>query len=271
MASELEPYFDDDAERLAYETFCAEQERGGAAFTLDAPTLVCRWRMHAKHVPLLNRHIRALSQRRVNGAPLGHGVLSWAKQHVEWSLAEGAYAERDGVLMLVVDVNGNAAMSVGAYEPLADASRTALAARAEGARVEAAETGIAPEVLCAAAPDGRVLLGAAPDEHLCAVATLIEQLAETRGHAVERVLSNGEGASTDMALCAAMSAAGSGAAFFLVSDEHGVVPAAENAGIDGVSAADTACGVASATNSAVDSDAAAFVDFLAAGYRKLFS
>ncbi len=35
----------------------------------------------------------------------------------------------DGVLMLVIDVNGNAAMTVGEYEPLADTSAKALPLR----------------------------------------------------------------------------------------------------------------------------------------------
>lgn len=55
---------------------------------------------HARRqVPLLNRHIRALSQRLVQGRPLTTNMLSWAKQHVEWSLAEGTYADPNGVLM----------------------------------------------------------------------------------------------------------------------------------------------------------------------------
>ena len=260
MADELEAYFDNDDERVAYEAFCAEQERGSDGFTLDAPALVCRWRMANKHVPLLNRHIRALSQRRVNGEPLSHNMLSWAKQHVEWSLAEGSYADRNGVLMLVIDVNGNAAMTVGAYEPLPDVALGALIARAAQARAEAGETGVAPELLCAVTADGRLVLAAAADERACGAATLVEQLAATRGHAVARVLPASSGmedaeavmADAEDQFAAFRAAAGPGAAFFLVSDEHGVVPAAGNA-------ADA------------DPDAAAFAEFLAAGYRKLFS
>ena len=128
MADEgLTGLFDDPEEQRAYEEFCANQERGLEPFDLNAPALVCRWRMHNKRVPLLNRHIRALSQRVVQGEPLTHNMLSWAKQHVEWSLTEGSYTQRDGVLMLVIDVNGNAAMSVGEYEPLAAADRASLA------------------------------------------------------------------------------------------------------------------------------------------------
>lgn len=210
MADEsLALLFDDAEEQRAYEEFCAQQE-AAERFRLDRPALVCRWRMHDRQVPLLNRHIRALSERVVQGSPLTHNMLSWAKQHVEWSLAEGSYDDPDGVLMLVIDVNGNAAMSVGAYEPLADTSAAALASRAMRARAERDETGIAPEVLCSI-DSGVLRVGAREDERVCGSMTLVEQLAATRGHALER----------------ASDPAGLAGAVFLVSDEHGVVPAGE--------------------------------------------
>mgnify|MGYP006966397096 FL=1 len=135
--------FGNAEDQRAYEDFCANQE-AVEKFTLDKPALVCRWRMSNKKVPMLNRHIRALSERLVQGEPLTHNMLSWAKQHVEWSLAEGDYTAHDGVLMLVIDVNGNAAMTVGEYEPLADTSAKALRARSAEARSEADETGVRP-------------------------------------------------------------------------------------------------------------------------------
>ena len=137
--------FGNAEDQRAYEDFCANQE-AVEKFTLDKPALICRWRMSNKKVPMLNRHIRALSERLVQGEPLTHNMLSWAKQHVEWSLAEGDYTAHDGVLMLVIDVNGNAAMTVGEYEPLADTSAKALRARSAEARSEADETGVAPEL-----------------------------------------------------------------------------------------------------------------------------
>ena len=82
--------FGNAEDQRAYEDFCANQE-AVEKFTLDKPALVCRWRMSNKKVPMLNRHIRALSERLVQGEPLTHNMLSWAKQHVEWSLAEGDY------------------------------------------------------------------------------------------------------------------------------------------------------------------------------------
>lgn len=266
MAEGLEAYFENDDELRAYETFCAEQERAAAGFSLDEPALVCRWRMARKRVPLLNRHIRALAARRVQGAPLTHNMLSWVKQHVEWSLAEGSYAEHDGVLMLVIDVNGNAAMTVGAYEPLPDAASAALLARAEHARAEAGETSVAPELL-GAVRAGRVLLAAEADEPLCAAADLLVQLAQTRGLDVRRVpaaelasaVTPGADSTAVSAACAnaasaatapapacqdgsavpavgavapdadAIAACADTPALFLVSDEHGVVPATDGA------------------------------------------
>ena len=222
--------FDNPEERRAYEEFCAKQEAAGT-FQLDRPALVCRWRMARRQVPLLNRHIRALSYRTVSGAPLARNLLSWAKQHVEWSLAEGDYDDPNGVLMMVVDVNGNAAMTVGAYEPLADTSSAALRARAELARAERSETGVAPEVLCVAS-GGALLVAADPDEQLCGSMTLVEQLATTRGYEVRRTDADGvEGA------------------VLLVSDEHGVVLASDAAGT---------------------ADDRALADFLVQGVAKLF-
>ena len=170
--------FGNAEDQRAYEDFCANQE-AVEKFTLDKPALICRWRMSNKKVPMLNRHIRALSERLVQGEPLTHNMLSWAKQHVEWSLAEGDYTARDGVLMLVIDVNGNAAMTVGEYEPLADTSAKALRARSAEARSEADETGVAPELL-AAVNNGELAFVAPADECLCGTATLIEQLARPR-------------------------------------------------------------------------------------------
>lgn len=221
-------------EQRAYEEFCEQQERA-QEFRLDQPALICRWRMAKRTVPLLNRHIRALSQRTVNGAPLSHNMLSWAKQHVEWSLAEGDYTDPNGVLMLVIDTNGNAAMSVGPYEPLSETSAAALRSRAERAQEERGETGVAPEVLCAVR-GGVLQVAASSDEHLCGAMTLVEQLVATCGHDIVRA---GIDMQTDGALA-------------LVSDEHGVVLAAECEG-------------------SADQDDVAFLRFLAEGVAKLFS
>lgn len=216
--SEIEPFFNSAEECATYEKFCAEQERDGGRFELAAPALVCRWRMARRAVPMLNRHIRALSQRVVNGAPLTTNMLSWAKQHVEWSLAAGDYRDPNGVLMLVIDVNGDALMSVGPYEPLADRSRGALAVRAGEGRREQSQTAVAPELMGAVMGDGRVLVLAAPDERLCGAATLVEQLVATQGREAVRAL--GAAAFED---ALAVIDADPDAVAFLISDEHGVV------------------------------------------------
>lgn len=222
MADEaLTPLFDNPDEQRAYEEFCANQEMGPEPFDLDRPALVCRWRMAKKHVPMLNRHIRALSQRVVQGEPLTHNMLSWAKQHVEWSLAEGSYADPNGVLMLVIDVNGNAAMTVGGYEPLDATDASALAVRARNARAEQEETGVAPELLVRVS-DGVLYLGACSQEHLCGSATLVEQLAQTRGVSCVRALG-------EESFDGFVEATG---AFALISDEHGVVCADGQGGSD---------------------------------------
>ncbi len=209
-----EELFPNPEEQAAYEEFCETQERE-AEFQLDKPALVCRWRMAKRAVPMLNRHIRALSQRRVNGEPLSTNMLSWAKQHVEWSLDAGVYDDPNGVLMLVIDVNGNAAMTVGNYESLPDVSVEALCARAQEARAEQLETGVAPEVLCCI--EGETLyVGASPEEHLCGAMTLIKQLAEVRGYQIKHA--------SDLP-----QAALSNGSYILVSDEHGVVLAAGTA------------------------------------------
>lgn len=180
-------------------------------FKLGKPALVCRWRLAGRSVPLLNRHMRALSQRRVQGEPLTVNLLGWVKQHIEWSLAEDPSAVADGVLMLVVDEDGQAAMSTGAYEPLADASAEALIERAVAARAEADATGIAPELLCCVR-DGALALGAPESSARSGAATFIRQLAETRGHAV----------SFDPAL-PERARIGIAGTLALISDEHGVV------------------------------------------------
>ena len=228
----------------------AEQAGALESFELGAPALVCRWRTSKRTVPLLNRHIRALSQRSVQGRPLAQGLLSWAKLHIEWSLADDTTVPvpDDGVLMLVVDEQGRAAMSVGVYEELADVSRNALAERAHMARLEQRETGVAPEVLCAVLP-GELVVGTDGVEALCGAMTLIEQLAQTKGmrvtRSLERVLDEVGAArgcepqGRKARGCAARDREAQGcreardgvarndAAVVLVSDEHGVVVASD--------------------------------------------
>lgn len=187
------------------------------AFALGRPALVCRWRLSHKTVPLLNRHVRALAGRRLAGAPVSMNLVAWVKQHIEWAVAEDAYHEHDGVLMLVVDEAGQAAMSVGAYEPLADTSSAALAARAADAWRAARATGVAPEVLAGVAEDGLVVV-AAEDAPAAGVRSFVEQLAATRGLACRVVAPAGDDPRAEDLLAALGTDA-----VMLLSDEHGVV------------------------------------------------
>lgn len=189
-------------------------------FGLGAPALVCRWRLAGRRLPLENRHVRALLARTVNGEPLSKELAAWVKQHLEWTLDDGAAAHPDGVLMLVVDDEGRAAMTVGPYAPLASTHVADLLDRAEAAQAEAALTGVAPETLWVARAG---TLAWDPGEG-CApsgAASLVEQLAQTMGAPVER--RTGLAAAIRAGEIACDEA-------LLVSDEHGVVPADDATG-----------------------------------------
>lgn len=197
-----------------------------ADFRLGTPALVCRWRLAHGKLPLENRHLRALSQRVVNGAHVSPQLVAWAKQHIEWTLGDGTAACPNGVLMLVVDDQGQAAMSVGPYEELGEKTAAALAARAKQAAGEGHETGVAPELLVVVR-SGTVVLCAPEGAKVCGAATLVLDLSRAFGLEATRDESPAEG------LLAADAGADASAAFdevFLVSDEHGVVAATDCSG-----------------------------------------
>jgi hypothetical protein len=197
-----------------------EDARAEEGFSLGRPALVCRWRLAAGTLPLENRHLRALLQRTVNGAPVTHNLAGWAKQHIEWSLTDGAFHNPDGVLMIIVDEGGQAVMSVGPFVPLEDTSLAALRERAEGAAREGEELGIRPETLWAAR-DGALFCGTAADAHLSGATSLVRDLAAT----FKVPVTFEEGLLEELA-------SGSAAVeeVFLVSDEFGVVSASDAAG-----------------------------------------
>lgn len=193
------------------------------SFRLGTPALVCRWRLSNRKLPLENRHLRSLSWRRLDERPLSAGLISWAKQHIEWTLADGAVAHPDGVLMLVVDDAGQAAMTVGPYEELHATKLAHLVGRARTARVEALDTGVAPESLWVW-HDECLYWGIDEDAHASGAASLIEDLARTLGTPVERsahLLDDAHAGELDADEA------------FLVSDEHGVVLACDDAGEEG--------------------------------------
>lgn len=188
-------------------------------FELGRPALVCRWRLAGARLPLENRHLRALGGRTVAGRRLAPPLLSWVKQHIEWTLAEGASGCPDGVLMLLVDESGRAAMTVGPFEPLGVRTSSALAERARSSAAEAGATGVAPETLWLVRED-ELLWGTRPGDVASGSASLMADLAKTLGFPVARQ----DGLAEEViAGTVAFDEA------FLVSDEYGFVPAT-NAG-----------------------------------------
>lgn len=189
-------------------------------FELGTPAIVCRWRLSDGGLPLENRHLRALSRRMVCGRAVSTQLVAWAKQHIEWTLRDGSALNPNGVLMIVVDERGQAAMTVSPYEPIGSPSAAALARRALASSREASETGVAPETLWVARGDTLVCgMGAAEDAS--GAVTLVCDLANTVGITVVRedgVARRLLGGTLDYDEA------------FLVSDEHGVVCAADAAG-----------------------------------------
>ena len=202
-------------------------QRAGAVvdqeeFILGDPTFICRWRLAKGQVPLLNRHLRALRTRRVNGAFVTTELVAWVKQHLEWTLEKGSEAHPDGVLLFFVDGAGKAALAVGPYQPLPVTTLSRLARRGLQAVEEALQTGVAPETLCIVR-DGVLRCGIDEGCHASGSLTLMTDLASTLGMSWSR----------ESGLAEALVNRPSSVDFdeaFLVSDEHGVVRASDAAG-----------------------------------------
>lgn len=192
-------------------------------FTLGTPALVCRWRLANRTLPLENRHLRALGARALGGHRVPQQLVAWAKQHIEWTLREGSAEHLDGVLMLIVDDRGQAAMTVGPYAPIEHPRLRTLVARARDGSTEASRTGVAPESLWLVRADQLVWVaprGATPS----ATSSLMVDLAKALGFPVVR-----EDGLAD-ALAQGTPAADVCEEAFLVSDEHGIVPASDHGG-----------------------------------------
>lgn len=190
-------------------------------FKLGTPALVCRWRLHEGRLPLENRHLRALSRRTVNGAPVTTGLVAWATQHIEWTLERGTAEYPEGVLMLVIDVGDQAAMSVGEYRSLEQTYARDLFKRAWGSRREGEVTGVSPEDLWLVRGNALVW-GTTPELTPSGSSSLIDDLARTMGMPVMRDESLFDTGSIDDLIADEV---------FLVSDEHGVVPASDRGGV----------------------------------------
>ncbi len=196
------------------------QDYGMDSFKLGEPALVCRWRLAAGKLPLEGRHLRALGSRTVNGGRVGQPIVAWAQQHIEWTLEGGSEEHPNGVLMLVIDVDGQAAMTVGPFVPLEKTDLLDLLDRSEQAHAEAANTGVAPESLWLV-QDGTLVWDDEPATTASGSASLVEGLAHTlgipvrRNAALRKQVKDGSIAFDEA---------------FLVSDEYGVVPAQDRNG-----------------------------------------
>lgn len=189
-------------------------------FKLGTPAVVCRWRLANGNLPLESRHIRALAARSEGVPVVTTSLVAWAKQHIEWTLQDGSAEHPDGVLMLVVDVDGQAAMTVGEYSGLERTAANDLLTRAKNAREEARASSVSPEDLWVVR-DNALVWGTCPEFSASGTSSLVDDLARTLGMPVQR----------DESLLSTLSAKGFGNdEVFLTSDEHGVVPASDHSG-----------------------------------------
>lgn len=176
------------------------------------PVIETRWRLQNGALPLKNRHLRALAARGVTSA-----LVSWAHQHLEWTLAEGSMEQPDGVLVLDVDDEGRAVMSIAPFEPLPALSAALLLDRVAGREAEPVEDEVV--WMCRG---GRLFVLSDADKPLSGANSLAVDLARTlhleptfEGHA---------------AIPDALARLAAADECFLVSDEFGVVAAADHDG-----------------------------------------
>ncbi len=173
------------------------------------PTISVRWRLHKCALPLKSRHLHAFESRGLTA-----GLKSWARQHIEWTLAEGSLKEPNGVMTFVVDDQGRAVMGVEPYVGLPAMEARALMARAD----EYADDAVPGEVVWFAHEEaGTTALVArvGQDKALSGANSLIADLAKTLKMSV----------AFDPA-----AQAQAGDEVMLVSDEHGVVGAQDASG-----------------------------------------
>ena len=197
-----------------------EELEAAQKFELDNPELVCRWRLAGGVLPLDNRHLRALGKRLVAQKEISPHLIAWAKQHIEGTLKEGSQEYPDGVLMILLESNGQAAMTVGPYQPLEESSVLSLAGRARISQREELQTRCAPEVLWLV-KDGKLIAGVSEESVQSGVTSLVLDLSQTLHEPVE----------FDSEIIAQVF---EGTAkfdeVFLTSDEHGIVCASDAEG-----------------------------------------
>ena len=160
-----EDLFSNPEDLRAYREFC-ETQQAVPDFQLDQPRLYAAGAWRADRFLCLT-DISVLFRSAWYRSPPHHQYAFLGKAARGVVSCRGRLCGSNGVLMLVIDVNGNAAMTVGAYEPLASTSHDALCARAELAHAEQIETGVAPEALCCV-KSGTLYVAAAEGEHCVA-------------------------------------------------------------------------------------------------------
>lgn len=182
---------------------------------VDDPVFSVRWRLQNRALPLKNRHLRAFSESGVSRA-----LASWARQHIEWTLAEGTAQAPNGVLILAVDDQGRAVMAAEPYEPLAPLCAADLVERTSTQRDQPMEG----EVVWIARADGSELVAlTSEDKPLSGTNSLVVDLAKTLGTPIRFVSRDAEGNGL-------LSGIDPSDEVFLVSDEHGVQAASDHAG-----------------------------------------
>lgn len=191
---------------------------GDLAMTLE-------WRLAGCCLPLASRHLATLDAR-----GFAHGLQSWCRQHIEWTLLEGAQDHPDGVLVIEVDTYGRAVMSVIAHEPdpaPADCTKAALFERAHVVAIADDDPLCAEALWLSDAPD-HLICAVDPGQRLSGANDLVAQLAQTKGVAVTRVnLADKDEAQVLASQLERMTDV------FLVSDKRGVICASDATGAQG--------------------------------------
>lgn len=180
---------------------------------VDEPIFTVRWRLQNRALPLKSRLLRAFA-----ASGVSNGLASWARQHIEWTLAEGTAQAPNGVLVLAVDDQGRAMMTAEPYEALVPLTAAELLERTKGQ----AEQPMEGEVVWVVRPEGAGMVALTDAaKPLSGVNSLVVDLAKTLGIPVifEPRPSDGCAVTLDPAN-----------EVFLASDEHGIVGASDCGG-----------------------------------------
>lgn len=173
------------------------------------PVCTMRWRLQNRALPLKSRLLRALTSSGVS-----NGLASWARQHIEWTLAEGTAEAPDGVLVLTMDDQGRAMMSAEPYEPLAPHTAAELLERT----ASQAQQPVEGEVVWVARANGAGLEVLTDESKpLSGVNSLMVDLART----LKMPVTFASRAQLELA---------PGDEVFLASDEHGIVASSDHGG-----------------------------------------